>query len=134
MNDTRHGVKTMSLQSIEGRIFESQNYADVDQPVVLFYKAGAVSSRLHSPAGRIHTLTHQVEMWGGVTVVSADSSTLTTEHLQYDPKKGKIFSKDPVHLEKTDSITDGVGLETDPELKTVKIGRQTVHFKKGMAH
>jgi len=67
-------------------------------------------------------------------VVSADSTTLTTERLRYDPKVRKIFSSDPVHLEKPDSITDGIGLETDPELRKVKIGHQTVHFKKGMTH
>ena len=65
--------------------------------------------------------------------MSADSSTLTTERLRYDPKKEKIFSDDPVRLEKTDSITEGIGLETDPDLHTVKIGRQKVRFKKGMA-
>ena len=61
-----------------------------------------------------------MEAWGGVTVVSSDSSTLTTERLRYDPKVRKIFSNDAVHLEKPDSITDGIGLETDPELQTVQ--------------
>jgi LPS export ABC transporter protein LptC len=130
MNDTTNGVKTMTLISIEGRIYESLHYADVDQPLLFFYKAGKESSRLKAPEGRVQTETHNVECWGGVTVVSADSSTLTTERLRYDAKVQKIFSDDPVHLDKPDSVTDGIGLETDPELKTVKIGRQTVHMKK----
>jgi LPS export ABC transporter protein LptC len=75
--------------------------------------------------------THAVECWGGVTVVSADSSTLTTERLRYDPKRQKIYSSDPVRLEKPDSITEGIGIETDPELSVVKIGRQKVRLKKG---
>jgi len=131
MTDSKDSVRTMTLRSIEGRIYEAQNVADVDQPFVLFYTQGVVSSRIKAPVGRVQMDTHEVEMWGGVTVVSSDSSTLTTERLRYDPKKRKIFSKDAVHLEKTDSITDGIGLETDPELKSVKIGRQKVRFKKG---
>ena len=132
MNDVRHGAKTMTVKSIEGRIYESQNVADVDQPLIFFYKQGKESSRLRAPAGRVRTDTHEVETWGGVSVVTPDSSTLTTERLRYDPKKQKIFSQDAVHLEKPDSVTDGIGLETDPDLKRIKIGRQKVRFKKGM--
>jgi len=134
MNDIRNGVKNMTLNATEGRIYESQHIADVDKPLLFFYKEGKESSRLIAPQGRLQTETHDVECWGGVTVISADSSTLTTERLRYDPKLQKIFSNDPVHLDKPDSVTDGIGLETDPELKTVKIGRQKVRLKKGMAH
>ena len=133
MNDVRNGVKTMTLVSIEGRMYESQNVADVDQPLIYFYKLGKESSRLKAPTGRVQMDTHDVEVWGGVSVVSADSSTLTTERLHYNPKTQKITSTDTVHLEKPDSITDGIGLETDPDLKSVKIGRQKVRFKKGMS-
>jgi LPS export ABC transporter protein LptC len=80
----------------------------------------------------VKTDTHEVETWGGVTIVSTDSSTLTTERLRYDPKTQIIYSSVAVHLEKPDSVTDGVGLETDPGLKRVKIGHQKVRFKKGM--
>ncbi len=132
MNDFKNGDKTMTLRSIEGRIYETQNVADVDQPLIFFYKQGKETSHLSAPAGRVQMDTHEVEAWGGVTVISADSSTLTTERLRYDPKTQKITSTDTVHLEKPDSITDGVGLETDPGLKTVKIGQQKVSFKKGM--
>jgi LPS export ABC transporter protein LptC len=132
MNDVRNSITTMTLQAPEARIYDALQVADVDQPILVFYKAGRVSSRLTAPSGRVHTDTHEVETWGGVTVVSADSSTLTTDRLRYDPAKRKIFSNDAVRIVKTDSVTEGIGLETDPELHTVKIGRQKVHFKKGM--
>jgi LPS export ABC transporter protein LptC len=129
MNDVRNGVKNMTLKSVEGRIYETRHVADVDKPFLTFYKEGKESSRLVAPMGRLETQTHEVECWGGVTVISADSSTLTTERLRYDPKIRKIFSDDSVHLDKPDSITDGIGLETDPELKSVKIGKQKVTMK-----
>jgi hypothetical protein len=63
-------------------------------------------------------------------VVTADRSTLTTEHLRYDPQKRKLFSEDDVHLEKPDSITVGHGLESDVDLSHVKIGHEKVTLKK----
>ena len=133
MKDLRDQVKTMQLQSPEARLFDAQQIADIDSPIVYFYQDdGKLSSKLTAPHGRVKMDTHDVETWGGVTVVSADSSTLTTERLRYDPKTRKIRSNEKVRLEKGDTITDGVGLETDPGLHRVKIGHQTVHFKKGM--
>jgi LPS export ABC transporter protein LptC len=132
MNDIQNGLKTMTLNSPEGRIYESKQVADVDQPVIYFYKNGHETSRLTAPSGTVKTDTHEVEAWGGVTIVTTDSSTLTTDRLRFDPKTQKIYSKDAVHLDKPDSVTDGVGLETDPGLKKIKIGHQIVKFKKGM--
>ncbi len=132
MNDLRHSVKTMTLRSIEARIYDEQKYAELEKPIVLFYQEGRVSSQMSAPSGKVQTETHVVEAWGGVSVVSSDSSTLTTERMRYDPETRKIRSEDPVRLEKQDSITEGIGLETDPELQRVKIGRQKVRFKKGL--
>jgi len=134
LNDVNKGMKTMSLKAPEARIYDVLQVADVDRPILVFYQNGQLSSRVSAPSGRVRTDTHDVETWGGVTVVSADSSTLTTPRLRYDAKKGKIFSSEAVHLDKPDSITDGVGLETDPGLHTVIIGHQKVRFRKGMPH
>ncbi len=119
----------MLLQSIEGRIFEEQHEAELTKPFVTFYSSGNVSSVLRAPNGKVDMQTKEIEAWGGVTVVTPDSATLTTERLRYDPKRKKIISKESVRLEKPDSITEGAGLESDPELKVVKIGKQIVRFK-----
>ena len=128
---SRGALGRSGLNAVARKLLE---VADVDKPILFFYKEGHVTSRLVAPYGRVRTDTHVVETWGGVTIVSSDSSTLTTERLRYDPKTQKISSTDTVHLEKPDSITDGVGLETDPGLQKVKMGRQKVRFKKGMLH
>src|SRR5579872_2308311 len=116
MQDIQEGIQSMRLHSVEGKVFESQHMAELESPTVTFYKLGTVSSVMKSPSGRVDMETHQIEAWGGVSVVTPDSSTLTTERLQYDPKIKKILSKEAVHLEKPDSVTDGVGLEADPDL------------------
>jgi LPS export ABC transporter protein LptC len=132
MQDIQGGQKSMTLRASEGRVFDADQTAELDKPQVTFYKTGQVSSLMTSPLGRVNLQTRVIEAWGGVTVVTPDSSTLTTEKLQYDPKQKKIFSDEKVRLEKPDSVTEGESLEADPELKRVRITRQTVRFKGGM--
>jgi LPS export ABC transporter protein LptC len=132
MQDIQLGQKSMTLRAREGRVFDADQMAELDHPEVTFFKTGEPSSHMSSPAGRIHMQTHVIDAWGGVKVVTPDSSTLTTERLQYDPKVRKIFSKSHVKLEKPDSVTEGESLEADPDLKRVKISRQTVRFKRSV--
>lgn len=132
MNDLKKGVKSMTLKSIEARMFEAEKIAHVDQPHLDFYQNGKPSSALTAKSGTIHLETHAVEVWGQVRVKSTDSTELRTEKLRYDPATRKILSDEPVQFEKPDSITDGVGFETDPELSHTKIRHQKVRFKKGI--
>ena len=129
MQDIQDGVKTMVVDSIQGRLVDKDQIAEVDQPVVTFFKQGKVSSVLHAPQGRIQMNTHEVLAWGGVNVVTPDSATLTTDRLRYDPKTQHLVTEDPVHLEKPDSITDGIGMDAEPDLSRVKIGHEKVHLK-----
>ena len=132
MQDIRNGIVSMNLKADEGQIFEDDHYAALAKPIVTFYKEGKPSSVMSAPEGKVYLNTHAVEGWGGVTVVTTDSTTLTTDRLNYDPDKQKIMTKDKVHIEKPDSITDGVGLEADPELKHVKVGHERVRQKKAV--
>jgi LPS export ABC transporter protein LptC len=129
MQDILNGVKNMVLESVEGRIKEQEHIADVDQPRVTFFKQGVASSVLTAPQGQVGMESHEVKAWGGVTVVTTDSSTLTTERLRYDPKTQHLLSDDPVRLEKPDSITVGVGLDALPDLSHVRIGHEKVFVK-----
>ncbi len=119
----------MTLKSTVARLFEDQHRAELDNPDAVFYKLGKPSSRLTAPQGQVDTQTHAVEAWGGVQVVTVDSDTLTTERLQYDSAKRLIMTDLPVRLERPDTITEGIGLRSDPELQKVWIGKQKVRFK-----
>ena len=129
MQDIKNGEKSMSLHAEEGKLYEEQHYADLTKPVVTFFKHGRASSVMTAPLGRVDTQTRAVQGWGGVKVVTADSTTLTTDRLAYDPAKRQIFSKDAVTIEKPDSITRGKGLLSDPEMKSVRILHQRARMK-----
>jgi len=129
LTDFQNGMRSMTLKATVARLYETQNRAELDQPDAQFFKLGKPSSRLTAPQGQVNTDTHEVEAWGGVQVVSVDSDTLTTERLRYDPAKRLIMTDQPVRLERPDSVTEGIGLQSDPELQKVRIGQQKVRFK-----
>jgi LPS export ABC transporter protein LptC len=129
MQDILDGTKNMVLESVEGRFLDQERSVDVEKPRVLFFKEGSVSSTLTAPKGRVGIDSHEVRVWDGVTVVTPDSTTLTTDRLRYNPETKRFVSDDPVRLERPDSITMGIGLEADPDLNRVRIGRQKVYVK-----
>ncbi len=129
MQDIYNGSKNMTVESIEGRLHESEQVVDVDKPRVTFFKEGGVSSTLTAPQGQVLMETHEVKVWGGVAVVTPDSATLNTESLRYNPERHRFLSDDPVRLERPDSITIGVGLEATPDLSRVRIGHQKVYVR-----
>jgi LPS export ABC transporter protein LptC len=130
MQDIVNGNKNLVVESPEGRVSEKQHIASVDKPRITFFKNGDLASTLMAPQGKVMMDTHEVLVWGGVTVVSQDSSTLKTDKLRYDPKTQHLLSDDPVRLEKSDSITVGTGLDATPDLSRVKIGHEKVYVKK----
>lgn len=125
LRDIRDGVPSMVLKAREAVAYEDEQRTSVVQPEIVFYQGAKETSKLTAPTGKVLMKTHEVEVWGGVTVVTVDSATLTTERLRYDPVRRKIFSDDPVTLTRPGSVTRGAGLESDPELTRVKILKQT---------
>ena len=130
MQDILNGTKNMVVEATEGRLSDDERVADLDLPHVTFYRQGEAFSVLNAPQGRVRMDTHEIQAWGGVTVVTTDSTTLKTDRLRYDPEKGSLLSDDPVRLEKTDSVTIGTGLDALPDLSRVRIGHQKVYVKK----
>ncbi len=131
LHDMKGGVKQMTMVGTEGRLKDPEHVVEVENPYITFYSSGTISSVMQAPHGRMEMDSHKVETWGGVTVVTQDSATLTTDRLRYDPQRQKLLSDDPVHLVKPGSVTDGHGLEATPDLKVVKIGSQKARLQKG---
>lgn len=129
LTDINGGKKQMVLISTEARLFEATHMAELEKPDVSFFRDGKRSSRLVAPKGRVDTESHDMEAWGGVVVTTEEQDRLDSQTLRYDPRRNLIVTADPVRLERKDSITKGIGLESDPQLQNVKIGKQTVTFK-----
>ncbi|HSG99091.1 MAG TPA: LPS export ABC transporter periplasmic protein LptC [candidate division Zixibacteria bacterium] len=90
-----------------------------------FYDStGALSAHLVSDSGVILETRRIMIAIGGVVVVNADSTRLTTEELQWNNKTGLITSDRYVTIVENGDTLRGYGFETDRSMRRIKIRRQ----------
>jgi len=104
------------------RVYSKFNYTLIDSNAIVdFYKNGVHASTLTGKRGKVYDLTKDVEVNDNVKLVSDDGSVLTTNKLYWVNKTQKIKSDEYVHIvTKTDDI-QGVGFESDQNLKNYVI-------------
>jgi len=88
-----------------------------------FDKEGKHTSVLTADSGFIHEQRQDMEVLGSVLVITDDGLKLETTSLRWDPKINKIVTEDFVKITKKNDIITGYGLETDSELKNIKVKR-----------
>lgn len=86
-----------------------------------FDKEGKHTSLLTADSGFIHEQRQDMEVLGNVVVVTDDGLRLETTSLRWDPKINKIVTDAFVKITKKNDIITGYGLETDSELKNIKV-------------
>jgi len=86
-----------------------------------FDKEGKHTSILTADSGFIHEQRQDMEVLGNVLVVTDDGLKLETTSLRWDPKINKIVTDAFVKITQKNDIITGYGLETDSELKNIKV-------------
>src|SRR3989304_8897433 len=86
-----------------------------------FDKEGKHTSVLRADSGFIHEQRQDMEVLGNVLVITDDGLKLETSSFGWDPKINKIVTDDFVKITKKNDIITGYGLESDSELKNIKI-------------
>lgn len=86
-----------------------------------FDKEGNHTSVLTADSGFIHEQRQDMEVQGNVLVITDDGLKLETTSLRWDPKINKIVTEAFVKITKKNDIITGYGLETDSELKNIKV-------------
>ncbi len=61
-----------------------------------------------------------------VVMVSTDGTKVLTDWARYSKKTDLITSSAPVTVVRSDSITNGVGMEARPDMSDLKIFNQTL--------
>lgn len=89
--------------------------------------SGASSSEL-SVQG-VSLSTGDMFLNGHVVVVSTDGHTLQTDWLYFNKKADLITSSAPVRVERSDYITEGIGMKAKPDFSSLEIFDQTVLMK-----
>ncbi len=88
-----------------------------------FDKEGKHTSVLTADSGFIHEQRQDMEVLGRVLVITDDGLRLETTSLRWDPKINKVVTDDFVKITKKNDIITGYGLESDAELRNIKIKR-----------
>ncbi len=110
------------------QIYEKINLAKAQDIEMIYLKAGKVQSTLTAKKGLLNTKTNHMQAVDQVKMVSSDGVVLTTEKLDWDQSKDRIYTDQPVRVERQDSVLTGIGLEADSELKHLEILAK-VHIK-----
>jgi LPS export ABC transporter protein LptC len=83
------------------------------------------TSVLTAERGRVNDITHDLEAFGDVVVVSDSGTTLKTEELYWNDARQLIYTQAFVEIISPDEQIQGHGLESDPTLKNYRIFRVT---------
>ncbi|MBD3236711.1 MAG: LPS export ABC transporter periplasmic protein LptC [Candidatus Eisenbacteria bacterium] len=83
-----------------------------------------VRSTLTAREGEVDEKRGDLLARGDVVVITDEGHRLETERLRWDSERGKVISQQFVRLTKGGSVITGVGIETDPELRSYVIQSQ----------
>jgi len=109
------------------RVFEANKKTLLSEGVrVRFYnKDGTPGSVLTSDEGAVDEQTNDLEARGNVVVTSTDRTVLTTEELYWDEVRQLIHTPAFVRIVSPKERLQGIGLESDQQLRNYRIFRVT---------
>lgn len=122
-----HMVSTLGLRrewdfsARAAQVFERERVARAQDIKVVYWRQDRPVSTLTAKRGFIQTDTNNLRAEQDVVMVSDNGVTLRTQWLAWDQRLRKIYTDQPVVIERPGSILRGVGLEADSELKHLEI-------------
>jgi LPS export ABC transporter protein LptC len=119
------GAPAWTLRAARAFLHEDEHRADLEAPVMDFYRDGKHASTVSARAGVVDTQTHDVRLSSSVVLDSdEDRSHLTTEQLLYTSKTGMMTTDLPVVIRRPDGVVRGRGLRAKPDLSEIRIFNQ----------
>lgn len=139
------GGMEWELSAPYGEMFTSKNFMRLTDMDIHLFEKGQKSTEIKANVGvmstgakdpkvanssdklfGVHLEDGDMYMSGDVVMVSTDGSKLTTDWVHYHKKTELITSTAPVRVVRSDSITNGVGLEASSDLSRLQIFNQTL--------
>ena len=108
-------------------VFENTRYTLLDEDVRIdfFNEEQQHTSTLTAQRGKVNDVTHDLEAFGGVVVVSDSGTTLKTQELYWDNARQLIHTPNYVQITSPTEQIQGRGLESDQSLKNYRIFKVT---------
>lgn len=112
-------------------VYSGKGYTLIDSGAVVdFYKDRVKVSTLEGRKGKIDDRTKDIEIYDSVVVVNNEGSELKTQKLLWTNKTQKVSSDQFVSIKTPSEIIEGVGFESDQNLKNYKIYKVSGTFSK----
>ena len=123
---SRDGRQEATVKAGHRLYFSDSNVTAMNGGIhVQFYDDdGSLASTLEAEKGEIDGQTHDLRVWGNVTVFSLERGTLETDSLTWINADNLIETDAAVRLTSDRDIITGEGFEADPALRRWTIRRQ----------
>ncbi len=122
MTETLKGETRYILHTVKAHMYEKRRKIIAESLTVWFYDKGKVSSVLTSDAGEVNQRSNDMLARGNVIVISEGSgSILQTDRLNWDSRKHKFYTDQPVRITRSTNVVTGIGLDADPNLEHTNI-------------
>lgn len=112
-------------------VYNSKAYTLIDSGAVVdFYKDGQKVSTLTGKRGKVLDATKDIEIYDSVVVVNKEGSILKTSKLYWNNKLQKVSTDVFVKITTPKEDIEGIGFESDQNLKNYTIYKVTGVFTK----
>lgn len=103
-------------------VYKNKGYTLIDSSAkVNFYKNDVIVSTLTGKKGRINDKTKDIEIYDSVVVINTEGSELRTQKLFWNNHTQKVTSDEFVKIKTPSENIEGIGFESDQNLKNYKI-------------
>jgi LPS export ABC transporter protein LptC len=111
--------------------FSKQGYTLIDSSAVVdFYKNGEKVSTLTGRRGKYYDKNKDIEIFDSVKVVNNEGSTLETDKLYWTNETQRVSSEEFVKIKTPSEEIQGIGFESDQNLKNYTIYKVTGTFNR----
>lgn len=112
-------------------VFTNKGYTFIDSgATVEFFKNKVKVSTLTGRRGKIDDKTKDIEVYDSVVVINNEGSELQTEKLFWNNKLQRVSSDEFVKIKTPSETIEGIGFESDQNLKNYKIFKVSGTFSK----
>ena len=100
---------------------EASQSGESGTSTTFFTATGEQDAVLTAREGTYLVRLQTMEARGDVVVISTDGRKLETPQLKYDPARNEITSDSAFTLTDAETVTQGVGFVSDPEMAQIRI-------------
>lgn len=125
LRQTAHGKLSYLLKARLAVLRENDQEAALSDPRMELYQGGKVTVRVRGRSGHADLQTFNVHLASSVVLdLIEERSTMRTEELLYDEKRGVFHTQAPVILERPGATLRGRGFEADHRGTSARIFNQ----------